>query len=164
MKKLTVVEFFVAKEVPLGADNTVPRGVVVTLETVVGARSTSTFSRSVICILKEVGPWDLALAATGSNGSSTITTCESTSSESHASNTTVPWAIVSSSINRGSFGTDTNSRHVVVRNAASTHDSVGIRGVDRSSSTISTGNGLTRRSSVIISFVKAECAIRGSGA
>lgn len=41
---LTVIIFVVAHEVPLGADNSTIGGVVVTLKTVVGARSTGAIS------------------------------------------------------------------------------------------------------------------------
>ena len=164
MKKLTVVVLVVMLVVPLGADRSSIVSSVITLETVVLARSTSTVSR-IFSVAKEIGPWELALHAIGNSGGSTETTCYISELLLHGVGTAVPWAIVSSSIICGSFGTDTNSRHVVVRNAASTLDSVGIRGVDRSGKTMridSVCDDATSKSRV--SFVKADSAINGSRA
>jgi len=82
----------------------------------------------------------------------------------HGVGTAVPWAIVSSSIICGSFGTDTNSRHVVVRNAAGTEI---IGSIVRSGTTVSTQYGITLFTTfneVRLTLVNAGSAISSSGA
>ena len=82
----------------------------------------------------------------------------------HGVGTAVPWAIVSSSIICGSGFTVTDRIHEEARNAASTHDSVATRGVDRSGKTMRIGSVCDDATSSlgIISFVKADSATRGT--